>query len=178
MALGWNVRCATCLLVAALLACSDSSGDEVPPTAFSADTTCGAAIALDGALTLRVPPSRSSTACASQTSFDSGVDTGFLFVDGELSHVDLEVDDVHEGEIGSGFPAHLTIVHDDEREWRGEGCTAEIAEHEHVGPGELGWERYRLTGSVACEGAASIPAGAAPALELESFAFVVSISWG
>jgi len=145
---------------------------------FSTDTTCGAAIMTGGALMLSVPPSRSSTACASQTSFDSGIDVGFLFVGGELSHVDLEVDDVLEGETGGAFPARLRIFHDDGREWRGEQCTAEIVEHEHVGPGELGWERYRVTGGVVCEGATRSPADSGAAVELQSFSFVVTLSWG
>jgi hypothetical protein len=145
---------------------------------FSQDTTCGAAITLGGALVLRVAPSNSSTACASQTSLGSGIATGFLFVESELSRVELEVDDVLEGETGSAFPARLRIVHDDGREWLGERCTAELAEHEHVGPGELGWELYRVVGSVACDGAASIRDGSAPALQVQSFDFVVTLSWG
>jgi hypothetical protein len=170
-------------LLASAAACSDGEGSGGPLVAFPADATCGAALALDGALVLTIPPSRSSTACSSQTSFDSGIDVGFAFVDSELSRVDLAVDDVREGETGSGFPARLEIVHDDEREWRGQACTAEIAEHEHVGPGELGWERYRLNGSVACESAASVGddagvTGSSEALELKSFTFVVSLSWG
>jgi hypothetical protein len=164
------------------VACSDGSGSGGEATVFSADTTCGAALALDGALTSSLPPSRSSTACSSQTSFDSGIDVGFAFVESELSHVDLAVDDVLEGETGSGFPARLEIVHDDGRAWRGQDCTAEIGEHAHVGPGELGWERYRLTGSVACESAASVGVGdggaSDDALEVESFTFVVTLSWG
>jgi hypothetical protein len=69
-------------------------------------------------------------------------------------------------------------VHDDGREWRGEGCSAEIVEHEHTGPGELGWEHYRVAGNVACDTASSESDRAAPALELESFTFVVTIPWG
>jgi hypothetical protein len=183
--LAWSPWCWLAIAwLAGSVACSDGSGGGGQPTVFSADTTCGAALALDGALTSSVPPSRSSTACSSQTSFDSGIDVGFAFVESELSRVELAVDDVLEGETGSGFPARLEIVHDDGREWRGQGCTAEISEHAHVGPGELGWERYRLRGSVACERAASVSAGGGDAgasedaLELESFTFVVTLSWG
>jgi len=135
-------------------------------------------MSLGGALSLRLAPSRTSTACASQTSFDSGIDTGFLFVEGDLDHVDVEVGDVLEGQTGEKFGARLHIVHDDGREWLGAGCTAVISEHEDVGAGELGWERYRVVGSVTCDGAASIPEGSGPALEVQSFDFVVTVSWG
>jgi hypothetical protein len=165
-------------VLAALIGCGNSSGNGSSATTFAQDTTCGAAMTLAGAIELRVPPSRTSTACGTQTSFESGIDTGFLFVEGELSHVDLEVDDVREGETGGQFPARLRIVHDDGREWRSEQCMAEIAEHVHVGPAELGWERYRLAGSVACDDATSVPAGSGPALEVQSFDFVVTVPWG
>jgi len=171
------VPCWGFVVAAALFGCGDDAADD-GATGFSDDTTCGATLALSGALELRVPPSRTNVACATQTSFDSGIDAGFLFVDSELSHADLEVDDVLEGETGTAFAARLTIVHEDGREWSAQSCTAEIIEHEHVGPGDLGWERYRVVGSVSCEAAPSDPPGTAPEVDVESFLFVATISWG
>jgi hypothetical protein len=160
-----------------LCSCGDSSDGGSTSGAFSKSTTCGAAIATSGAVALQVAPSDSSTACTSQTSSDSGMDAGFVFVDSKLAHVDLEIDDVLEGQTGRGFPARLTIVHDDDRKWVGEKCIADVVEHADVGAAELGRERYRVRGSVVCESVTSVPASSGPALELESFEFVVSIAW-
>ena len=166
-----------------LIGCGGGDDDDGGASAdgsggFSRDTTCGVALALGGALDLTVAPSRSAAACATQTSFDTGIDAGFVFAEGALDHVELVIDDVHEGETGASFPAHVTIVHDDGREWSAQDCSAAISQHEHVGPGELGWERYRVVGSVACEAPLPEEDGAKPALELESLRFVATISWG
>jgi hypothetical protein len=171
-----GLRCLEYLVTFTLLACGDSGGGSASGS-FPKGTTCGAAISASGAVALDVPASDSSTACTSQTSSDSGIDAGFVFVDSAFARVDLEIDDVREGQTGGGFPARLTIVHDDGRKWQGEHCTADITEHEDVGPAELDREMYRVAGSVACESAPSVPAGSGSALDVESFAFVVHVAW-
>ncbi len=181
-------RLSVILLVATASACGpdasdgDSDSDAGPnsPLAdsirFPEGTTCGAALEVSGALDLRIVPSDSSTACATSVSFESGLDVGFLFVDSGLSRADLEVEDVAESEIGEDFSARLRIVHEDGREWNGEGCDAYIAEHEYIAPAELGWKSYRVSGGIECTSMSS--ADADHPLDLRSFVFVASIHWG
>jgi len=145
---------------------------------FPQGTTCGAALDVRGGLELRIAPSDTSTACVTAVSFGSGFMASFLFVDSNLSHVEVEVEDVIEGETGENFPAQLGIVHDDGREWIGANCVADIAEHEYVAPAELGWKSYRVSGSIECTTAATVAESALEDLDLRSFAFVATIHWG
>jgi hypothetical protein len=163
-------------LVLALVACGSDSGAG-SSGAFPPDVTCGLALSLRGAFELRIPPSSFSTGCSTQTSFDSGFDIGFVLVESdELAHVSFVVAEVQEGQTGS-FPVELRIVHEDEREWRAE-CTAEIVEHEHVGPADFDWERYHVTGTASCDAPAPLFEADGPALELQELSFVVEIVWG
>jgi hypothetical protein len=159
---------------------ADGDGDggmgSDAPVAFPDGTTCGAALEVSGAVDLRIPPSNDSTACATSVSVDSDFTAGFLFVASELSHADIEVDDVTEGETGTSFTARLEITHDDGREWVGESCVADVDEHEYLGPGELGWRGYRVRGSIECEAMTSRD-GSAAELEVHSFAFLATIHW-
>lgn len=163
----------------ALIACGgDDDAHAAGTTSFGKDVTCGVAFELSGALELVATPSRSKPACATQTSFESGIDADFIFIEDELSSVELIVEDVLEGETGAGFPAQLELVHEDGREWRAKSCLAEIIEHEPIGPGELGWERYRVGGTATCDPATSVPSGSGADVIVDTFTFVVTLSWG
>ena len=166
--------------VAALLllvtACGDDAGGE--SGGFPQGTTCGAALEVNGGLDLSISPSRTSTGCVSSVSHDSGFAVGFLFVDSELASARVEIENVTEGETGEDFPAQLSFVHDDDREWSVANCVAEVTEHEYVAPNELGWKRYRVSGSVECTSASSVDERATEALDVRSFAFIATISWG
>jgi hypothetical protein len=173
------------MVLAALYACGGGSGGDSDgdggmgrdaPLVFPDDATYGAALELSGAIDLRIPPSNTSTACATSVSLDSDFTAGFLFVDSALSHADVEVGEVTEGETGTSFPARLDITHDDGREWVGENCVADVDEHEYLGPAELGWKSYRVSGSIECE--AMISRDGSAELEVHAFAFVATLHWG
>lgn len=169
------------VFLAVLSACGggdggNGAGGDTART-FPESATCGAALALSGALDLHIPPSNTSTACATGVSFGSGFAATFLFVDSELAHADLDVDDVMAGETGENFPATLELTHDDGREWQGENCVAQVDRHDYVAPGELGWTRYRVAGRIECDGAASDANASATELDLQWFSFVASIHW-
>jgi hypothetical protein len=175
----------TLLVLPALYACGDDAGGESRgdggparpvPLVFPSGTTCGAALEVSGAVDLVLPPSETSTACATGVSVESGFAAGFLFVDSELSDAHIEIDEVKEGETAAGFPARLRIGHDDGREWVWEDCVADVDAHEFVGPAELGWKSYRVAGKIECE-VTTAAEGTTDELEVHSLAFVATIHW-
>lgn len=52
----------------------------------------------------------------------------YLFVDGEVERVTIDVAEIMEGETGT-FPATLEIDHVDGRSWTAAECTVDVDEH-------------------------------------------------
>lgn len=89
------------------------------------EDACELGIAITGAVTWSTP---SAPACAIPFGPPTGISMGWIFVDGPMQAVGLDVDDVTEGETGT-FPATITLTHTDGREWSTATCTVEIDSH-------------------------------------------------
>jgi hypothetical protein len=128
-------------------------GGGAPPIGSSA---CELGIAITGALTWSTP---STPACGIPFGPQTGIFMGYLFLDGAIEAVQIEVGEVTEGATGT-FPASLTLTHADGRAWTSEACMVTIATH--VAEPELDDEfsrAYRVQGTGTCTQPATDEAG-------------------
>ena len=143
-----NARGAVLALGAVLTwGCGGDDGRDAGSLAGS----CALAVELSGALS-RSQRASEQLACATQHSFDSGVDCVFLSSNADL-RVALGIADIEEGETGQ-FPASVEVSMDAQRfRTTPNGCSVSVTEHvltsrESTEIGEV--RRYRVAGSGSC----------------------------
>ncbi len=152
--------------------CGGSGDGQAGGGTFPADTTCGLSLQVGGAATASVTPA-TSVACVTQVSFNPGLSAMMVPVEGSLKRVELDVDDIEAGQLGT-FPLALSVEHQDGRTWQGADCAFEVTDHRHMGSAEMGQE-WRALGSGGCaEALASTDDGTLDVVALE---VVVSITW-
>jgi len=173
-----RVRAVGCLVFALTLSgCSDSSdgdGDGGDPDAG----TCSLRADLSGGLSFRFT-GKSDAGCATQHSFDTGLDVAFIAVEGQ-HRLDLWVNDVVEGGTGEGFPAVVTVLGPASQRWRSSTCVASVTEHDLVGveASELGeLRRYQVAGEGSCAEALERVSGDGEPLTLGALRFRARFTW-
>jgi hypothetical protein len=125
----------------------DGGGDTV------SDSDCALGITLSGDVEKSVSVN-DSAACLVAHSFESGIIAG-LTVLGSGFSIQINVQDVTEGQTGSGFPMEVGVNIDDGPGYNTPlpGCSASITEHAFNGTveNEIGEQReYRVIGSASC----------------------------
>jgi len=122
---------------------------------------------------------KNDAACATQHSFDTGLDGVFVGTNAKGT-LELVVDDVTEGETGSDYPTRITVTSPAKERWQGTGCLASITEHRLVKTeaSEIGELRhYQVGGEGSCsKPLESVPAGS-DAVTLGPFAFRAEFTW-
>lgn len=100
----------------------NDGGGGTPPLGSS---ECELGIGISGAVTWSTP---STPACGIPFGPQTGIFMGYLFLDGAIQSVQIDVADVTEGETGT-FPAAMTLTHVDGRTWTTEACRVVIQSH-------------------------------------------------
>lgn len=140
--------------------------------------TCGIRAEVAGGTSLRFT-GKNDAACATQHSFDTGLDVVFIGTD-DKGTLDLAIADIAEGETGSDYPTRLTVTNAAEERWQGSGCLTSVSEHHlaNIEDSEIGELRqYQVSGEGTCtEPLESVSADAAP-VTLTSFAFRAGFTW-
>jgi hypothetical protein len=122
---------------------------------------------------------KDDVACATQHSFDSGLDGTFIGVNAKGT-LELVVDDVTEGEIGDDYPTRITVTSAAKERWQNAACLTSFSEHRLTSTeaseiGEL--RRYQVSGEGECaEPFESAPEGG-PTVTLGRFAFRAGFTW-
>jgi hypothetical protein len=140
--------------------------------------TCGLRTDVGGASTLRFT-GEDDAACATQHSFDTGLEVLFIGTNAQGS-LELVVDDVTEGEVGSDYPTHVVVTNPASERWQSSRCRASISEHRLVETelSEIGELRHhRVSGDGSCaEPLERTPAGG-DSVTLGPFAFRAAFTW-
>jgi hypothetical protein len=157
------------VLASLLVACSES--DDPAGSGFSPDTTCGLDLSTSGATKLTVSPS-DSVACATQLSSGTGIDVGFLLIEGAVEATSLRVN-VGKGQTGTGFLAQVGVKPRNADELQAVGCLADITANEDRGPAELG-RQYRVVGEVHDDGKSN---PGEDSIVIDRLRFVASVTW-
>ncbi|HEY6560236.1 MAG TPA: hypothetical protein VI072_23285 [Polyangiaceae bacterium] len=137
------------ILFGALVTCGCGGDDD--RDAGSLSGSCALGVELSGAISRSQRPSE-QLACATQHSFESGVDNLFLSTNAEL-RFELGIADIEEGATGQ-YPAHVEILVEARRfRTATNGCSVNVTEHalvarENTEIGEV--RRYRVVGSGSC----------------------------
>ncbi len=179
-------RCALAWLLLAIATVSCGSDDQHrADAAGGADDgsnatglgTCGLRTKVSGGTDIDFT-GKDDAACATQHSFDTGLDGIFIGTETKGT-LELLVDDVTEGEVGE-FPARVVVTSTARENWQGAGCTATLSEHrllrtEASTIGEL--RHYQVSGEGTCaDPLESVPAGGAP-VTVGPFAFRAEFTW-
>jgi hypothetical protein len=126
-------------------------GDDNDRDAGGLAGSCSLGVELGGAVS-RSQRVSEQLACATQHSFESGVDNLFLSANAEL-RFELGIADIEEGATGQ-YPAHVEILVEAHRfRTAPNGCSVNVTEHalvarENTEIGEV--RRYRVVGSGSC----------------------------
>lgn len=136
---------------------------------LKADVTGGASLQFSG---------DDNVACATQHSFDSGLEVLFVHVESRAS-LELKIGAVTEGETGSDFVTRV-IVSAYEQRFQGNACLTTITEHELLETeasaiGEL--RHYQVSGEGSCPDALSPEQAEVGEATLDSFAFRAQFTW-
>jgi hypothetical protein len=142
---------------------------------FDDDATCALAIAVSGGLDASVSGS-ASTACATQLGLDQGMDVLFITLEGEVASVGVVADDVAPGVTGDGYAAAVRVEQRDAGHWSTAACTLTVLENDFDMTVEFG-DQYRTVGAIECSEAAQPEEGDGPALTIDSFELVVTVTW-
>jgi hypothetical protein len=127
---------------------SDEGGGSPESSALG---TCGIRADATGGTTVHFT-GRNDAACATQHSFDAGLDVLFVGTK-DQGTFELAIDDVIEGETGSDFPTSVSVTNDEGERWQASGCLTSISEHrllevEASAIGEL--RHYQVSGEGSC----------------------------
>ena len=160
-----------CLTVPACGQGNDSANSASGGTcSLRADVAGGTAMQFTG---------QNDVACATQHSFDTGLDASFIGTDGKGT-LELSIDYVTEGETGSDYPTRIVVTNMAGHRWQSSGCVASVSEHRlvQVSDSEIGELRQYQTGG---EGSCTTPLesvlGDADAVTLDPFAFRAQFTW-
>lgn len=142
---------------------------------FEDDATCALAIQVSGGLDASVG-GRDSTACATQLGLDIGMDVLFLPIDGAIGPVSVRADGVIPGDTGPGYAAEVRVEQRDGGAWSTVACLLELFENEFDQTVEFG-DQYRTVGAIECSLPLDPEDGVSPALTVDSFELVVTVTW-
>lgn len=135
-----------------------------------ADVTGGTAIQFTG---------KDDAACATQHSFDAGLDGLFIGTNAKGT-LELIVDDVAEGQTGSDYPTRVVVTSPTKEHWQGTDCLTSISEHRLVNTeaSEIGELRhYQVSGEGTCTKPLDpVPTGG-DAVTIGPFAFRAEFTW-
>lgn len=158
-----------------LAGCGDGSGEgnDSPSQgtcSLRADVAGGTAIQFTG---------KDDAACATQHSFDTGLDAAFIGTNAKGT-LELVIDDVAEGEVGNDYPTRIVVTSPDGVRWQGGDCLASISEHRllEVVNSEIGELRqYLVSGDGSCTTPLESELTHADAVTLGPFAFRAGFTW-
>jgi hypothetical protein len=161
------------LASAALAGCGDdgggAAGDDPPDCSLSVNLAGGYQASLQH---------RPTWACGVPFGPDSGVWMVFLPGEGEVSSIDVMVDDVVRGQTGA-FPAGVGLYLKDDRKWgtKTDECTVEVREHVLQQEDEPA-DEFLMVGSGSCS-APALPADgtAGEPIEVGAFEFRFPPRW-
>lgn len=165
------------LLAGGLSGCGDGGGDGNGSPSSSLGT-CGIRADVTGGTTIHFTGANDA-ACATQHSFDTGLDAAFLGLNAKGT-LELIVDSVTEGATGDDYPTRIVVTSPAKERWQSAACLASISEHRLVKTeasaiGEL--RHYQVSGEGACtDPLAATPAGPDP-VTLSTFAFRAQFTW-
>lgn len=149
---------------------SDSNGDTPP----LGDGSCELAASLSGASQWSTP---SAPGCGIPFGPDAGISMIFLFTDGEIQAITIDVADVTEGETGT-FAATMEIEHADGRTWTAADCTVDIDEHAADPGSDDEFSRaYLVHATGTCASPAQSEEMAAEPIEIDPFELRFPARW-
>jgi hypothetical protein len=169
-----------CLTVSACGNSGDSGGGAGGggSTSSSSLGTCGIRADVAGGTAIQFT-GKDDAACATEHSFDTGLDGSFIGTDAKGT-LELIVDDVAEGKTGSDFPTRIVVTSPAKERWQGTGCLTSISEHHLVKTeaSEIGELRhYQVSGEGTCaKPLDSVPTGG-DAVTLGPFTFRAQFTW-
>lgn len=167
----------TTIGAACLLSCG-GKGDNKDPVLTLEDYRCAIEVELSGEVDHEIP--LEDVACAIITSFDTGASAYLLPVDGTVSSVSLDIDEIAVEEVGV-FPATVTLMLEDERRFVASECTVDVVGHV-PDPNQKEEDRfgdnYLIHGTGSCTGDASSTSDPEETITLSDFQFAAVIAWG
>ncbi len=115
--------------------------------------------------------------CVYTVNFDEGIDVGFALLESPLDGITLDIGEVSQDETGT-FPATITVMHEDGRRFRTEGCTVDVTQHVPAqgGPDEIGVP-YQVAGEGSCSDPAVESNDPSQVLNIDAFAFSAPTAW-
>jgi hypothetical protein len=158
-----------------LPACDDGSAAGEGPTTLG---TCGIRAEVSGAASIRFT-GVDDAACATQHSFDTGLDVLFIGTNSKGT-IELAVDDVAEGETGSDYPTRVVVTSMTNERWGSNGCLASISEHRllELESSEIGELRHhRVSGEGRCAASLEAESAGADGVTLGPFTFRAEFTW-
>jgi hypothetical protein len=164
------------LLCLTLAACGDDGGDGAPADSASLGT-CGVRADVTGGTIIHFT-GKDDAACATQHSFDSGLDVSFLGTSAKGT-LELSIEDVVEGETGDDYPTRVIVRSPANESWQGAACLVSISEHRlrDVEASEIGELRhYQVSGEGTCADPLASVAAATP-VTLGPFTFRAQFTW-
>lgn len=160
----------------ALVGCGSSSGSGSGGTGgsggISATSPCAFYSTVSGALSADLGPD--GMACVTAVSTGSGIDVTFGPNGSPVASVEMQIENVTQGETGK-FPGSATIRDPDTNRWIAGDCSFDISAQQDQGPA-IGGERYRVVGSGTC-GTAQPQSGVSGTVSLSPFDFVTVLRW-
>jgi hypothetical protein len=157
------------LLLSLSAGCDDKGGGGDIGT-----SSCELGASVSGVVTWENP---TAPACAITFGGTTDITMGFLFIDGEVESITIDVAEIGEGETGM-FPATFEIRHSDDRRWIADQCTVQI--DAHVADPEFDDElsrSYLVHGTGSCSGAAVTQGGTMDGPQVEPFEFRFPPRW-
>jgi hypothetical protein len=172
MSYRWLVLVSCCSLAAC------GSDDDHKAAGSDALGSCGVAARLTGGSSLHFTGD-DDAACATQHSFDSGLEVTFVGLSGEGS-LELQIADVTEGETGADFKTRVIVVDAANERFQGNDCLTSVSEHhlletEASTIGEL--RHHQVSGQGTCPRPLTPLNAEVGEAALGSFAFRAQFTW-
>jgi hypothetical protein len=154
------------------------SDDDHKSAGSDALGSCGVEAQLSGGSSLRFT-GNDDAACATQHSFDSGLEVMFVGVSADGS-LELQIADVTEGETGADFTTRVIVVDAANERFQANDCLTSVSEHdlletETSNIGEL--RHYQVGGEGSCPSPLTPLNAAVGEATLGSFAFRAQFTW-
>lgn len=164
------------MLCCSLTACG--SDDDHEAAGVGGLGSCGVEARLSGGSSLHFTGD-DDAACATQHSFESGLEVMFVGVSAEGSF-ELQIADVMEGETGADFKTRVIVVDAAHERFQGNDCLTSVSEHrlletEASTIGEL--RQYQVSGQGTCPSPLTPLNAELGEAALGSFAFRAQFTW-
>lgn len=172
MSYRWIVLVACCWLPA----CGSDDGHDAAGS--DALGTCGVQARLSGGSNFRFTGD-DDAACATQYSFDSGLEVMFVGVSADGS-LELRIADVTEGETGAEFATRVIVIDAADERFQGNDCLTSVTEHRllKAEASNIGEQRhYQVSGDGTCPSPLTPLNAEIGVATLASFAFRAQFTW-